>query len=128
MLAYEKVYTPGNALYIPMAATQIRTIAGMISFALIILLKGDMKKFLLVFQDKKALGSVVTGSVFGPYLGVTFSLMAVHHANTAVASTIMATAPILILLPEYLYLKRKITWQQVAGAVLSVGGVTLFFI
>lgn len=36
--------------------------------------------------------------------------------------------PILILLPEYLYLKRKITWQQVAGAVLSVGGVTLFFI
>lgn len=43
MLAYEKVYTPGNALYIPMAATQIRTIAGMISFALIILLKGDMK-------------------------------------------------------------------------------------
>lgn len=128
MLAYEKVYTTGNTLYIPLAATQIRTIVGMISFALIILLKGDLKRFLLVFRDKKAIGSVVTGSVFGPYLGVTFSLMAVQHANTAVASTIMATVPILILLPEYLFLKRKVTWQQVAGAVLSVGGVTLFFI
>lgn len=128
MLAYEKVYTTGNTLYIPLAATQIRTIVGMISFALIILLKGDLKRFLLVFRDKKAIGSVVTGSVFGPYLGVTFSLMAVQHANTAVASTIMATVPILILLPEYLFLKRKVSWQQVAGAVLSVGGVTLFFI
>ncbi|MBP6868380.1 MAG: DMT family transporter [Bacteroidales bacterium] len=128
LLAYEEAYTAENALYIPLAATQIRTIVGMISFALIILLKGDLKRFLLVFQDKKAIRSVVSGSVFGPYLGVTFSLMAVQHANTAVASTIMATVPILILLPEYLFLKRKVTWQQVAGAVLSVGGVTLFFI
>lgn len=128
MLAYEKVYTTANALYIPLAATQIRTIIGMFSFALIILIKGDLKRFLLVFRDKKAIRSVVTGSVFGPYLGVTFSLMAVQHANTAVASTIMATVPILILLPEYLILKRKVTWQQVVGAVLSVGGVTLFFI
>ena len=40
----------------------------------------------------------------------------------------MATVPILILLPEYLFLKRKVTWQQVVCAVLSVGGVTLFFI
>jgi len=128
MLAYQEVYTAGNALTFPWLRHRIRTIVGMISFALIILLKGDLKRFLLVFKDKKAIRSVVSGSVFGPYLGVTFSLMAVQHANTAVASTIMATVPILILLPEYLFLKRKVTWQQVAGAVLSVGGVTLFFI
>jgi drug/metabolite transporter (DMT)-like permease len=54
--------------------------------------------------------------------------MAVQHANTAVASTIMATVPILILLPEYFFLKRRITWEQVVGAVLSVGGVALFFL
>jgi drug/metabolite transporter (DMT)-like permease len=52
----------------------------------------------------------------------------VQHANTAVASTIMATVPILILLPEYFFLKRRITWEQVVGAVLSVGGVALFFL
>jgi len=128
MIAYEKVYSPENALYIPLAATQIRTIIGIVSFALIILFKGGYGDFLRALKDKKALRSSITGSVFGPYLGVTFSLMAVQHANTAVASTIMATVPILILLPEYLFLKRKITWQQVVGAVLSVGGVTLFFI
>jgi drug/metabolite transporter (DMT)-like permease len=54
--------------------------------------------------------------------------MAVQYANTAVASTIMATVPVIILLPEYLFLKRKVTWVQLAGAVISVAGVTLFFI
>ncbi|HPX79389.1 MAG: DMT family transporter [Bacteroidales bacterium] len=128
MLAYEKVYQPANALYIPLAATQMRTITGMVLFALIILIKGDTKRFVGSLKDKKAVRSAVTGSVFGPYIGVTLSLMAVQHANTAVASTIMATVPILILLPEYFFLKRRITWEQVVGAVLSVGGVALFFL
>ena len=128
MIAYEKVYSPDNALYIPLAATQIRTIIGTISFAAIILLRGGAGNFIRSIKDKKACGSAFAGSVLGPYLGVTLSLMAVQYANTAVASTIMATVPILILVPEYFILKRKVTWQQVAGAVLSVGGVTLFFI
>ncbi len=128
MLAYEKVHTPIHSLYIPLAATQIRTIVGALLFGLIVLVKGGMPQFIKSFKDKKALGSVVTGSVFGPFLGVTLSLMAVQHANTAVASTIMATVPILILLPEYLILKRKVTWEQLLGAVISVSGVALFFL
>ena len=31
MIAYEQVYLPDNPLYIPLAATQIRTITGVIS-------------------------------------------------------------------------------------------------
>ncbi|MDD4500348.1 MAG: DMT family transporter [Bacteroidales bacterium] len=128
MIAYENVYTADNALYIPLAATQIRTIIGAISFAAIILLRGGAGNFIRSIKDKKACGSAFAGSVLGPYLGVTLSLMAVQYANTAIASTIMATVPIMILVPEYLVLKRKVTWQQVLGAALSVGGVTLFFI
>lgn len=128
MIAYERVYTPDNPLYIPLAATQIRAITGVISFAAIILIKGGVGDFIQALKNRKAFGSAFAGSVLGPYLGVTLSLMAVQHANTAVASTIMATVPILILVPEFFILKRKVTWQQVAGAVLSVGGVTLFFI
>ena len=128
MLAYENCHATDNVLYIPLAATQIRTITGIISFVLIIVLTGGIKNFLASFKNRKAMRTAVTGSIFGPYLGVTFSLMAVQYANTAVASTIMATVPVIILLPEYLFLKRKVTWVQVAGAVISVAGVTLFFI
>lgn len=128
MLAYEKVYTPLHSLYIPLAATQIRTIIGALVFGLLILFKGGMPQFVRAFKEKKALGSVVIGSIFGPFLGVTLSLMAVQHANTAVASTIMATVPIMILLPEYVILKRKVTWEQLLGAVISVSGVALFFL
>jgi drug/metabolite transporter (DMT)-like permease len=115
-------------LYIPLAATQIRTITGILSFILIIVFTGGVKNFFASLKNRKGVRTAVTGSVFGPYLGVTFSLMAVQYANTAVASTIMATVPVIILLPEYLFLKRKVTWVQVAGAVISVAGVTLFFI
>ena len=128
LIAYEQVYTPNNPLYIPLAATQIRTITGVLSFAAIIFIRGSVGNFIQALKDKKACSSAFAGSVLGPYLGVTLSLMAVQHTNTAVASTIMATVPILILVPEFFILKRKVTWQQVAGAVLSVGGVTLFFI
>ena len=126
MLAYEKVYTPLHSLYIPLAATQIRTIIGALVFGLLILFKGGMPQFVRAFKEKKAVGSVVIGSIFGPFGRNTF-LMAVQHANTAVASTIMATVPIMILLPEYVILKRKVTWEQLLGAVISVSGVALFF-
>jgi len=53
--------------------------------------------------------------------------MAVQHTNTAIASTIMATTPIIILIPYVLFYKKKVTWVEFAGAILSVGGVALFF-
>jgi len=54
--------------------------------------------------------------------------MAIQHTNTAVASTIMATTPIIILIPYILLYKKKITFVELIGAILSVVGVSLFFL
>lgn len=115
------------AQYIPFAATQIRIITGAIGFALIILLTGRSKVFREGIKDKKANLAILGGAFFGPFLGVSLSLMAVQHTNTAIASTIMATTPIIILIPYVLFYKKKVTWVEFAGAILSVGGVALFF-
>jgi len=113
--------------YIPFASTQIRIITGAVGFALIILLTGRGKVFIEGLKDNKAVKAIFGGAIFGPFLGVSLSLMAVQHTNTAIASTIMATTPIIILIPYVLFYKKRVTAIELTGAILSVGGVALFF-
>ncbi len=129
MIFYETA-AGGSAVadYIPFAATQMRVITGIVGFVLIIVLSGRAKVALTALKDRKSMGTVFTGSIFGPFLGVSLSLMAVQYTSTAVASTIMATTPILILLPYILLYKKKVTKAEVIGAILSVAGVSLFFV
>ncbi|GMT44438.1 MAG: hypothetical protein IEMM0006_0270 [bacterium] len=82
----------------------------------------------MTFSNKPALKRIVPGSFFGPFLGVSFSLLAVQHTNIGIASTLMAMVPVFIILPSVLLFKQKVTLAEVAGAVLSVVGVTLFFV
>lgn len=116
------------ASYIPFAATQMRIISGAIGFAVIILITRRTGTVWAGLKDKKAIGATFMGAIFGPFVGVSLSLMAVQYTNTAIASTIMATTPIIILIPYILFYKKKITMVELAGAVLSVGGVALFFL
>lgn len=116
------------AQYIPFAATQMRIISGIIGFALIILLSGRTRQLIDGLKNKKGLSATFAGSIFGPFIGVSLSLMAVQYTNTAIASTIMATTPIIILIPYVFIYKKKITFVELLGAVLSVGGVALFFL
>ncbi len=71
---------------------------------------------------------ITTGSFFGPFLGVSFSLVAIKHTQTGIASTIMAMVPILIIPPSILFFKHKISLIEMIGAFLGVAGVMLFFV
>jgi drug/metabolite transporter (DMT)-like permease len=71
---------------------------------------------------------MLLGATFGPFLGVSSSLIAVQHTETGIASTIMSITPILIIPPTVLIFKQKVSWIEIAGAVISVCGVALFFI
>lgn len=110
------------------AATQIRVMAGIAGFTIIIQF---FKRWLAVnhaLKDRKAMGLIMIGATFGPFLGVSASLIAVQNTATGIASTIMAITPILIIPPTYFLFKQKISWKEVIGAVMSVTGVALFFI
>ncbi|MPM53058.1 hypothetical protein SDC9_99822 [bioreactor metagenome] len=114
--------------YLPFAATQIRIITGIIGFGLIIILTGRSGLFRKSLSDKKGMSNTFFGSIFGPFLGVSLSLMAIQYTSTAIASTIMATTPIIILVPYIFLYKKKITGVEILGAILSVAGVAIFFI
>lgn len=78
-------------------------------------------------QDRQAFMLTALGSVFGPFLGISFSLIAVKHTKVGIAATIMALVPILMLpLVRFIY-KEKLTWRAIAGAFLAFVGVALLF-
>lgn len=117
----------GMGQYNAFAATQVRVIVSIIGFVLIITFLKRWKNVSNTFKNKPALRGIIVGSVFGPFLGVSFSLLAVQNTNTGIASTIMAIVPVLIILPAVVLYKQKVSPAEIIGAFLSVFGVALFF-
>jgi drug/metabolite transporter (DMT)-like permease len=118
----------GMGQYNAFAATQVRVIVAIIGFSLIIIFLRRWKNVKSTFKNKLALRGIIIGSIFGPFLGVSFSLLAVQNTNTGIASTIMAIVPVLIILPAVILYKQKVSFAEITGAFLSVFGVALFFI
>ena len=118
----------GMQQYSPFAATQIRIIAGIIGFIVFITLIGKWVSVRSALMDRKAMIPTTIGSFFGPFLGVSFSLLAIQHTSTGVASTIMALVPIFVIPPSILLFKHKITGREILGTIISLCGVALFFL
>ncbi|HOU18127.1 MAG TPA: DMT family transporter, partial [Candidatus Marinimicrobia bacterium] len=118
----------GMSDYNAFGATQIRVITGMIGFAVIFLILKRFPLLTKVVRNRNAMKYTTIGAFIGPFLGVSLSLYAVQHTITGIASTIMAIVPVLIIPLEVLIKKEKITFREVAGAIIAVSGVALYFI
>ncbi len=118
----------GMGDYDAFAATQIRVLTGVAGFVLVISIYGGWSRVREALMHKPALKRLSLGAFFGPFLGVSFSLIAVKYTSSGIASTIMSIVPVLIIFPSVLIMKEKVTWREIAGAVVAVGGVSLFFI
>ncbi len=112
----------------PFSATQIRVISGLAGFSLLVTLMNRWPRIIAALSDIKGMKPLTLGSFFGPFLGIAFSLIAVRHTDAGIASTIMALSPVLIIAPAAVIYKEKVTFAEVLGAIISVGGVSLFFI
>jgi drug/metabolite transporter (DMT)-like permease len=114
--------------YDVISATQIRAITGGISFVLLVSFLNRWSSIVKAFSNKSGIKFVLSGSIFGPVIGVSLSLFAVQHTAAGVAATLMALVPITIILPSALIFKEKITFYQVAGAFVSVAGCIILFL
>ena len=118
----------GMKSYDPFAATQIRLIAGMFGFTVLVTILGRWGGVIKALSNRQGMAAISLGSFFGPCLGVSFSLLAIQHAKTGIASTIMAIVPVLIIPPAVFLYKEKVTLFEMLGAIVSICGVALFFI
>lgn len=118
----------GMGTYDAFAATQIRILAGTISSFPIFFFIHGWAKVGNTIRKRETIIPISLGALFGPFLGVAFSLLAIQHTSTGVASTIMAIVPVLIIPPAIILFKEKVTVREVIGAFAAVTGVVLFFL
>ncbi len=112
----------------PFASTFIRALVGTAGFLIVMGMKKQLNTLGRAVKDKKGMKAALIATFTGPFIGVSLSLMAVQYTEAGIASTIMALTPVFIIWPAYHFFKQSVTFKEVLGAVISVIGVSLFFI
>ncbi len=77
---------------------------------------------------KDALKFITVGSIIGPFLGITFSLIAISNTKVGIAATLMSTMPIIMLPIVKYYYKEKLSFISIFGAFIAVIGIAILFL
>lgn len=117
----------GMGAYDPFAATQVRVLAGLAGYVVLFTLLGRWRRVAAARGERRALGFTALGAFFGPFLGVSLSLLAVQRIPAGVAASLMATTPVLIVPVVVLAGRERVGVGGVLGAVVAVAGVVLLF-
>jgi drug/metabolite transporter (DMT)-like permease len=115
----------GMGDYSPFAATQIRLFAGFTGFLILYAIGNRWIEARNALKDKRAMTFIMIGAFFGPFLGVSFSLMSLQFTKAAIASTIMALLPVLIIPFSIFLFKEKVSVREIFGAAITVAGVAV---
>jgi drug/metabolite transporter (DMT)-like permease len=118
----------GMGDYDAFSATQIRILTGIVGFAILFVFIRRWPRVWTALRNGSAMKRITLGAFFGPFLGVSFSLLAVQHTQAGIAATLMAIVPVLIIGPSILLFNEKVNWKEILGAIITVGGVAMFFL
>jgi drug/metabolite transporter (DMT)-like permease len=118
----------GMGGYDAVAATQVRVLAGVAGYAVLFLFLHWWPRVGPALRDSRALSFAAVGAFFGPCVGVSLSLYAVHRTVSGVAASIMALTPILLIPLVVLLRRERVGLGGVAGAAVAVAGVALLFL
>jgi drug/metabolite transporter (DMT)-like permease len=111
------------------SATLIRMLTAGGIIWLYTLLRGEGRESVQkITAQPQVLSLALGGSFLGPFLGVTFSMLALQHTEVGVASTLSSLTPIFLLPVGYFFFKERFGWQAVAGTLLAMAGVAMLFL
>ena len=118
----------GMGSYRAVASTQIRVIAGIIGFVVVFTATGRWPRVKAAFADRRAMTSTGIGAFFGPFIGVSLSLVAVQYTEAGVAATLMSLTPVLIIPVSIILYREQVAWPAAVGAAVAVAGSALLFL
>ena len=118
----------GMGEYDAFSASQIRVLTGIAGFTILFFFMKRWGKVWVALKHRPAMNRITLGAFFGPFLGVSFSLLAVQNTQAGIAATLMAISPVLIIAPAIILFKEKVNWKEILGAVITVAGIAMFFL
>ena len=112
----------------PLPAAYIRMAVSLVVIWIITAFRGQLGQAARAMKNGPALGLSAAGALFGPFLGVWMSLVAVKYIATGLAATLNSTTPVMILPLIIFWYKEKVTPRATLGAIVTVCGVALIFL
>lgn len=127
-LVLSKIGMNSEANNLPtMHAVWIRLLFGFASLFIISFLLGRLKLVTkpIITNEKNNLPFILFGTITGPVMGVSLSLLAIQTLEVAVAQTIFALLPLFVLPISAIVYKEKITLQAVLACAVALLGVLI---
>jgi len=112
-----------------LSGNTIRLLVSTAGIWLIAALNRDIHtNFVKLREQPKALQGITLGAFFGPFLGVSLSLLAVQHTDVGIASTLMGLTPIILIPIGVIFFKETVGIRAILGTLLAVLGTALIFL
>ena len=112
----------------PMEASFIRMVVSLAAIWLFAAFRGQVPGTIAQLKNLKAFSYSLGGAIFGPFLGVWMSLVAIKYIEAGVAATLNSTTPIWIIPFVIMLYKEKVSLRAWLGAVVTVAGITLLML
>jgi drug/metabolite transporter (DMT)-like permease len=118
----------GMGDYNAFAATQVRVIAAIVGFVVYITVRKKWGNVRQAFSDKRAIGFIALGSIFGPFLGVSSSLLAMQYIEVGISTTISQLNVVFIIPFSVFLFKEEVHYREIIAAVVALVGVAILFL
>jgi drug/metabolite transporter (DMT)-like permease len=128
VFAKKGIYIDPNLLVNPLSTTLIRMIPAAIFIWICVLLAGKLPEIQKAIKNKKGMQSTIAGAFLGPFIGVTFSMIAVTFTEVGVAQTLMSLMPVIIIPIIWISYKQKTNIRGIIGALIAIIGVSILFL
>lgn len=110
---------------LPISAAFIRVSCGTIAVIFLAFLNGRLFQIVpIIFKQKNgSFKYILFGTVLGPVIAASTSLISIQHIRVAVAQTIFSLVPIFALIIAHFIYKEKISLRAIVGVLISIVGV-----
>ncbi len=105
--------------------TFLRFAFGMAGLALYGLLRGELGEWLRPFKSPQLLRRIVLAVLVVTFGGFWLTMAGYKYTDASLATILLSTEPIFILPLAWFFLKERVSWQAVCGAVVAVAGVVM---
>jgi len=112
----------------PLSATLIRMILASIFIWITVLLAGKLPELKKGIENRTGIKFTAAGAFIGPFLGVTFSMIAVTYTDIGVAQTLMSLMPVMVIPVLWLIYKQKTSMRGIGGTCIAIIGVAILFL
>jgi drug/metabolite transporter (DMT)-like permease len=112
----------------PLSGVVIRIVIATLVMWLLALFTGKIKNTWEGLYNKDARNNILAGALVGPSLGVWLSMVSVQLIPVGIASTLMATRPVMLLPLSRWFYNEKISIRSIIGTLIALIGVTLIFL